>query len=71
MDPYIVLSFGTALGGRRTLRVHHADTLVSSAAVSSAMVNIINSGAFVGQTGQINSIQGAAIVRTQRRIISI
>ena len=65
MDPHITLTFGTALGRARTMRINNINPLVSDTVVRNAMNSIIGSNSVEGATGRINSIRRAAIIETE------
>jgi hypothetical protein len=59
MNEFLLLTFSTALGGTRTLRVGHVSPGLTNTAVRNAMVT---STALEGARGRASSARGAALV---------
>ena len=53
MEQYFLLTFGTALGSSRTLRINHINPAVTGPVISNAMANMIASGALTSSKGAV------------------
>lgn len=65
MGPHFLLSFGTASGRTRTLRVNNASDTVTDTLVRGAMDAVITSQAVAGTGGRVESRRRATLVTTQ------
>ena len=64
MEPHFLLSFDTALGKVRTLRITNINQNVNDEMVSSAMNAIISSQVVNGTSGRVSSARRASMVKT-------
>ena len=62
LEQFFLLTFGTTLGGSRTLRVNHVNPHVTDTTVRNAMTNVVASGALHGARGSVVVPRRAALV---------
>ena len=71
MEQFFLLTFGTALGGSRTLRVGHVNPHVTDTTVRNAMTNVVASGALHGTGGAAVVPRRAALVERTATLIDL
>ena len=62
MEQFFLLTFGTAMGGSRTLRVNHVNPNVTDTTMRNAMDGVVDSGALHGARGTAVIPRRAALV---------
>jgi hypothetical protein len=62
LEQFFLLTFGTTMGGSRTLRVNHVNPGVTDSTMRTAMTNIVASGTLHGARGVAVIPRRAALV---------